>query len=92
VGVARALLKAEEKSPVVVSLEMIDLVFSAGDSVNPKTLLEKKVISLKSGKLPRITISGTGNIKKSLNFFLCRITASAKVKIESAKGKVKEDK
>ena len=85
-------LKSRKESPVVVTLKMVDLVFSTGDSVNPKTLLEKKIISLKSGRLPRVTISGTGNIKKSLNFSLCHVTGSAKVKIESLKGKIKEEK
>ena len=91
-GRGKSSLKSRKESPVVVKLKMVDSVFSSGDSVNPKTLLEKKVISLKSGKLPRVTISGTGDTKKILNFSLCHVTASAKVKIESLKGKIKEEK
>lgn len=59
--------------------------FSAKDTVNPESLLEKKMI--KNVRSP-IKVLGNGELKKALTVNLHAFTASAKAAIEGAGGKV----
>jgi large subunit ribosomal protein L15 len=52
--------------PWEVSLSLIQASFKAGDSVTPKTLIEKKLVGMVSGKIPAIKIlAGKGGAGKS---------------------------
>jgi large subunit ribosomal protein L15 len=74
--------------PMVLNLHLINKTFEAGEAVNPTTLLAKKLINKKSGKLPEVKILATGAITKALNFDNCLISDAAKAKIEQAGGSV----
>lgn len=80
--------KTIETKPTVINLDVIEKAFSAGADVNPKTLIEKKIISTIDGKIPYVKILATGDITKKLNVSKCQVSASAKVKIEKAGGSV----
>jgi len=74
--------------PLVVNLHLINKNFETGEAVNPTTLLAKKLINKKSGKLPEVKILATGTLTKVLNFDNCLISDNAKTKIEQAGGTV----
>ncbi len=67
-GRGRNFLKTRFSEAVPVSVSAIDSKFSSGERVTPKTLLEKGLISRKSGKFPRIKILGKGKLTKKLTF------------------------
>ena len=72
-----------------VNLNILEKFFKDGESVNPKTLITKKVVNRKSGKNPAIKILATGEITKKLSISNCQISKNAQEKIEKAGGIVK---
>lgn len=74
--------------PAVVNLDAIEKVFAVGETVSPKTLADKRLIRKISGKLPTVKILGRGTLAKSLSFSGCTMSASTKLVIEKAGGKL----
>ncbi|MEK7482592.1 MAG: 50S ribosomal protein L15 [Patescibacteria group bacterium] len=74
---------------LIVNLNQLESAFSANDKVNPKTLLEKGLVSALAGKITRVKILASGEIKKPLTIEDCDVSATAKEKIEKAGGVVK---
>jgi large subunit ribosomal protein L15 len=72
----------------VVNLSVLESVFSANDSVSPKTLIQKGIIATTSGRIPSVKILGDGEVTKALVISGCTISGSAKEKIEKAGGSV----
>ena len=81
--------KSIETRPVIVNLEALEIAFKAGEVVTPKTLLEKKVISTKDGRTPKVKILGTGELTKKLSIENALVSTEAKAKIEKAGGSIK---
>lgn len=75
--------------PLVLNLGSLEKHFTNGESVNPKMLLSKKLVSLEGGRMPKIKILGSGTFSKKLQFSELTISHSAKSKIETAGGSVK---
>ncbi len=71
-----------------VNLSLIEKKYENGEDVNPKTLLEKKIISKKSGKIPRVKILAKGELEKKINVSGCLVSKKAKEIIEKNGGKV----
>ncbi|MCX6779142.1 MAG: 50S ribosomal protein L15 [Candidatus Magasanikbacteria bacterium] len=67
-----------------INLDRIQAVFNDGEKVNPQTLLDKKFIKTIS---PVKLLSG-GEFTKKLEVSGCKLSESAKKKIEAAGGKV----
>lgn len=63
--------------------------FTAGQTVSPQTLVEKKIVSLVRGRLPAVKILGTGIISVALTIERCAISQGARVAIEKAGGTIK---
>lgn len=61
-----------------------------GMVVNPKILFDNKIIEKYSGKLPKVKILGNGDLNVKLDFADCKISKSAREKIEKIGGKIKE--
>jgi len=76
--------------PAVVNLDRINDSFEAGAIVNPKTLIEKGLISKKSGKIPPVKILGTGVLAFAITVDGCVLSLSAREKILAKKGTIKE--
>lgn len=76
----------------IVNLSSIEAVFSNGENVSPKTLVDKGVISTYSGKIPVVKILGEGEISKSIIVTGCYVSGSALEKITKAGGKVEVKK
>jgi large subunit ribosomal protein L15 len=74
--------------PVGVNISALETAFTDGDTVSPKDLVAKKVISAKSGRLPKVKILGLGNLTKKLTIANCELSGTAKEAIEKAGGKV----
>jgi large subunit ribosomal protein L15 len=64
-------------------------IFETGEVVNPKVLLEKNLIRRVGGELPVVKILGDGEITKELSIEDCKVSKSAKEKIEKAGGSIK---
>jgi large subunit ribosomal protein L15 len=72
----------------VVNLSRLETVYSAGDTVSPKTLVGHGIISTIGRKAPSVKILGTGEITKRLIVENCQVSTTAKEKIEKAGGTV----
>ncbi len=79
-------LSAAKAMPV--NLVVLESIFSAGDSVTPTILVEKRIVSTWSGNIPAVKILGGGEITKALKISGCAISESAKAKIEKAGGTI----
>lgn len=75
-------------TPFVINLEVIEEAFLTGETVSPETLLKRGMVDMKNGQIPAIKILGDGELTKKLNFSKVAVSASAKVKIEKAGGKI----
>lgn len=76
---------------VTVSLSKIDSVFNNGEVVSPKTLIEKKVITTQSGKIPVVKIL-SGEISKKVTLEGLQVSKTAKEAIEKAGGSIVSSK
>ncbi len=63
--------------------------FTAGQTVSPQTLVEKKIVSLVRGRLPAVKILGTGTVSAALTIERCAISNGARLLIEKAGGTIK---
>ena len=73
-------------SPVnVVALN----VFETGAVVNRASLFEKNLVRRVGGVYPAVKILGTGELTKKLSVVDCKVSASARAKIEKAGGSIK---
>jgi len=73
----------------IVNLGTLEKDFSKGLVVSPKTLQQNGLI-LKNGKFfPVVKILGRGDVTKKFIIVGCRVSESAKEKIQKAGGKVK---
>ncbi len=78
----------------IVALNIDDITkrFEVGETVSPKSLLEKRLIRRIKGKMPVVKILGEGKIERKLIIEDCQVSNSAKEKIEKAGGEVKMSK
>lgn len=67
-----------------VNLEQLD-VFKDGDTVDAKSLLEKRIVTRKG----KIKLLGTGDLKLKLTIVVDSASESAKKKVEKAGGELK---
>lgn len=80
--------KSIETKFAIVNLSRIEQAFSVNDQVTPTTLLEKGLVSKQSGKVPKVKILADGDLKKAIKVSGCKVSGSAKEKIEKAGGLV----
>ena len=77
-------LRSIQDKPSVVNVSMLEKFFSAGDTVSPKMLLERRAVR----QLGSIKILGDGELTKKLTISGCLVSASARAKIEKAGGSI----
>ncbi len=88
-GVNRAAtVNAERIRPVAVNVSALEAAFKAGDTVSPKTLVAADVVEAVRKKAPTVKILATGELTKALTIEGCEVSATAKIKVEKAGGKV----
>ncbi len=81
-------LRSIQDKPFAINVSQLETFFSAGDVVNPKTLVERGVMNATNSSVRRIKILGDGELSKKLTVSGCAVSASAKEKIEKAGGSV----
>lgn len=81
--------KSVNDKAVTLNLSVIEKSFSKGKIVSPSTLFKAGLFLKKGNSYPQIKILGGGEISKNLTITGCKVSASAKEKIEKAGGKVK---
>ena len=74
---------------VPVNLDLIEILFKAGEEVNPSTLVARGAAKMYKGRNPLVKILGTGEITKKVTVAGCKVSVDAKKKIEKAGGQVK---
>lgn len=77
-----------QTKPTPIYLDQLS-VFSAGEKVTPKTLVDKGIIEIYKGRYPAVKILSNGDISTKLTFSGCDVSAGAKTKIEAAGGIIK---
>ena len=77
--------KSIQSKPSVVNISTLEKFFSQGDAVNPKVLMERGIV--RSSGAP-VKILADGEITKKLVISGCKISESAKAKIEKAGGSI----
>lgn len=80
--------KSFKLKPAVVNIELLEKRFKDGNKINPKTLLEQKLIRRAKGKMPVVKILGNGKLSKKLFIEDCQASKLAKEKIEKAGGTI----
>jgi len=80
------------KSPdkQIVGLSDIEKKFNTGETVSPKTLLEKGLVRGLKDKTSVVKILSNGEIKKSVIIENCLVSKSAQEKVEKAGGEIKK--
>jgi len=81
-------VNAERVLAVPVNIAALEAAFDAGATVTPKTIVEAGIIRSRRGKAPLVKILGNGDLSKKLSVSDCKVSASAKEKIEKAGGSV----
>ncbi len=76
--------KSIEDKPTVLNVSTLERYFAAGDTINPKVLVERGL--LVEGKTAKIL--GDGELSKKLTIAGCKVSASARTKIEQVGGSV----
>ena len=71
----------------VVNVENLEHAYKDGETVTPKDLAKKGLIRRRDGKVPTVKILGSGKISKGLTIKNCKVSKTAKEKIEKAGGK-----
>lgn len=77
-----------ERKPIVVNLSFLEKAFGAGETVSPKVLLDRGIIRSRKEASIVVKILGDGEITKKLAVSGCKVSASAKTKIEKVGGTV----
>jgi len=72
-----------DKKIAIVNIGNLDKVFKDSETVSPKTLIEKKLVSKIKGKVPKIKILGNGELTKKLIVENCEMSKSAEEKIKA---------
>ncbi|MDI6592060.1 MAG: 50S ribosomal protein L15 [Patescibacteria group bacterium] len=82
-------MKRKESKIAILNLEILEKKFNSGEKINPKILLERKIIRRIKGRMPKVKILGKGKLIKKLIIENCQVSKEAKEKIEKAGGTIK---
>ena len=81
--------KAPEFKSAIVNIETLEKKFKSSEIVNPKMLIEKKLIRRIKGRTPKVKILGKGKLTKKLIIEGCQASKGAEEKIKKAGGTIK---
>lgn len=81
-------VNSERVLPEVVNLGALELAFPEGGEITPRILCEKKLVSRKSGRVPKVKILGTGEVTKKFTISGVTFSTTVKEKIEKAGGTI----
>ncbi len=75
--------KKRDKNLANVNIGDLDKKFKESEVVNPRVLIEKRLIRRIKGKIPKVKILGRGELTKKLTIKNCEMSKSAKEKINN---------
>lgn len=81
--------KSHKLKPVIINLDILEKKFGPEEKISPQTLLEKRLIRKIKGRVPKVKILGTGEIKKPLTIEDCQVSKGAEERIKKAGGKIR---
>ena len=84
---ARTVNSGIEK-PKAVNVSQLETIFEAEETVTPRMLLAKGVVSRAKGRTPEVKILAKGTLTKKLSVEGCKVSEAAKKLIEGAGGSV----
>ena len=73
---------------VVVDIKDVEARYASGETVTPKTLVAKGLISTVGGRMPHVKILGSAKLAKRLTVKTCEASVGAKKAIEEAGGTI----
>ena len=76
--------KSFQNKPSVINLHSLEKNFKTGDTVSPETLLKAGLVRRMNGKIPRVKILGSGELKKKLIFKDVSFSKSVENKIKNS--------
>lgn len=82
--------KATKSTTPVFVINVSDLAKVSASEITPAVLVQNKIVNRYKGKLPRVKILGNGDLAKSVTVSGMIVSASARQKIETAGGSIKE--
>lgn len=88
-GVSRNRFSTPALNFAVINLNELNSVFTAGESVNPQTLLAKGLLKRNGNNIPKVKILGGGALDKNLEVRGCTFSKSAETAIAKAGGTVR---
>ena len=71
------------------NLSDLEKHFEMGETVSPKTLMQKNLLTRIEGKNPKVKILGNGDLTKSLIIEDCTVSKKAREVIEAKQGEIK---
>lgn len=74
--------------PATVSVGELERAFGAGESVTPRALADKGLVTRLEGQIQDVKILGDGTLTKKLAVKECTVSASARAKITAASGSI----
>jgi large subunit ribosomal protein L15 len=74
--------------PTTVNLHTLEANFEAGDRVDAKVLVAKRLIRAIAGRVPTVKILGQGTLTKKLTIAQCELSETAKAAVEKVGGTV----
>jgi large subunit ribosomal protein L15 len=80
--------KSIKEKPVAINILDLEKNFKDGEIISPSALATKGMVVKFGGRLPKVKILATGEIKKKITVKDCLISVAAKEKIEKAGGKI----
>ena len=81
--------KVRRRIQVEINTAILEEKFKSGEEINPKVLIERRIIRKIKGRVPQVKILGKGELKKKLIVENCKVSKAAKEKIKKAGGNVK---
>jgi len=81
-----------KQNSAVVNLKDLEKKFESGAEVSPKTLHEKGLVSMVSGKITRVKILGAGSINKNFVIKGCLFSEKAKEILEKSGSRILAEK
>lgn len=81
--------KRRHKKTIEINLDVLGKELLSGERITPQILLKKGMIQKVRGALPEVKLLGNGSFDKKLLVEKCKVSKSAKEKIEKAGGQIK---
>jgi large subunit ribosomal protein L15 len=81
--------KRRQKNIAVLNTGILEEKFKDSDVINPKVLFERGLVRRIKGRMPKVKILSKGEITKKLIIKNCKVSKTAKNKIEKAGGTIK---